>query len=122
MSYEYIYILQLDQGKFYIGRNVNPEQALFNHKYDKIICEWTKEYKPIGEGGFLMAPYVGDEQDVDDVTHQLMIQYGHEHVRNCTKYPNKDLTKAEVAVLMKQLGLDKENTGACTRCGRMCAH
>ena len=122
MSYEYIYILQLDHGKFYIGRSVNPEQALFDHKYDKIDCEWTKLYKPIGEGGFLMAPYVGDEHDVETITHQLMTQYGYDNVRNSTRYQAKDLTKDEIKELKEALGITKdfEATDACARCGRMC--
>merc|ERR1712242_293803 len=121
MSYEYIYILPLDQGKFYVGRNANPEMALFNHKYDKVDCEWTQTYKPAGEGGFLMAPYVGDEIDVETVTHQLMTQYGYDNVRNSTKYTSKDLNVEEIKELKEALGIAKEYdaTVACTRCGRM---
>ena len=121
MSYEYIYITQLDHGKYYVGRSVNPEQALFNHKYDKIDCEWTKLYKPVGEGGFLMAPYVGDEHDIETITHQLMTQYGYDNVRNCTKYQTTELTKEEIEELKVALGVSKDfdATVACTRCGRM---
>ena len=108
MSYEYIYILQLDHGKFYVGRSSNPEQALFDHKYDKNDCEWTKLYKPIGEGGFLMAPYVGDEMDVEQITHQLMTQYGYENVRNSTRYQAKDLSKDEIKELKEALGITKD--------------
>merc|ERR1712168_164311 len=118
MSYEYVYILQLDNDKIYVGKSANPEQALFDHKYNKIQCEWTQLYKPVGEGGFMMAPYIGSDTDVDDVTYQLMIQYGYENVRNCTQYTTKELNATQIKTLKDSLG-GSDEMKACARCGRM---
>ena len=119
MSYQYIYIIQLENQKFYVGQDQDPETALFNHKY-KHISDFTHKYKPIGEGGFLMAPFIGDNNDINEITKNLMHQYGFDNVRNCTKYSQLILEAEQIMDIKKELGESSSTPGvACERCGRM---
>ncbi|MFW6225801.1 MAG: CHC2 zinc finger domain-containing protein [bacterium] len=43
---EGVYILKLEEDKFFIGYNVNMDSAIDNH-FDGQGCEWTKKYKPV---------------------------------------------------------------------------
>lgn len=120
MSYAYVYAIQLESSKFFIGRSENPEQALFDHKY-KDDNAWTTLYRPLGEGGFMMAPFVGDDNDIRDTTMRFMKQFGIENVRNSTTYSNVLLKKEDMDFLMKELkqNVDKNTGDACLRCGRL---
>ena len=42
----YIYILQLEKGKFYVGKTINPSFRLDSH-FNSNGSAWTKIYKPI---------------------------------------------------------------------------
>ena len=42
----FIYILQLEQGKYYIGKTNNPQFRLESH-INSNGSEWTKIYKPL---------------------------------------------------------------------------
>lgn len=127
MSYDYIYIIQLEEYKFYIGQANDPEAALFDHKY-KDKCEFTSKYRPLGEGGFMMAPFIGSEEDIQQITTNLMLQYGFDNVRNSTKYNKINLTAEEIIAIKKELLLVQKKTSklpagsvrpACERCGRL---
>ena len=42
----FIYALQLEQGKYYIGKTNNPQFRLESH-FNSNGSEWTKIYKPL---------------------------------------------------------------------------
>jgi predicted GIY-YIG superfamily endonuclease len=42
----YIYILQLEQGKYYIGKTSNPQFRIESH-FNLNGSAWTRKYKPI---------------------------------------------------------------------------
>jgi predicted GIY-YIG superfamily endonuclease len=42
----YIYVLKLEQEKYYIGKTNNPQFRLDNH-FTSNGSEWTKLYKPV---------------------------------------------------------------------------
>lgn len=42
----YIYVLKLEQDKYYIGKTDNPNIRLENH-FSSNGSEWTKLYKPL---------------------------------------------------------------------------
>ena len=42
----YVYILKLENGKYYVGKTNNPEYRLNNH-FNENGSAWTKKYKPI---------------------------------------------------------------------------
>ena len=73
----FIYALQLEKGKYYIGKTNNPQFRLESH-FKSNGSEWTKIYKPI----FLLELRPNcDDYDEDKVTRQYMDKYGIENVR-----------------------------------------
>lgn len=71
-----IYILELEQGKFYVGKTTNLKVRLSQH-FKGEGCEWTKKYKPIK----LHEKINGDDYDEDKYTKIYMDKYGIDNVR-----------------------------------------
>lgn len=42
----FIYILELEQGKYYVGKTHHPQMRL-DHHFQSQGSAWTKKYKPI---------------------------------------------------------------------------
>lgn len=72
----YIYILQLESGKYYIGKTTNPDFRLESH-FDSTGSAWTLKYKPLQ----LLELFVGDDFDEDKYTLKYMSKYGIPNVR-----------------------------------------
>jgi len=68
----FIYALQLEQNKYYIGKTKNPKFRLEDH-FNCIGSEWTKCYKPIK---ILELKSNCDDYDEDKITRQYMDKYG----------------------------------------------
>jgi hypothetical protein len=73
----YIYTLQLEQGKYYIGKTNNPKFRLESH-FGSNGSEWTKKYKPLK---VLELKPNCDDYDEDKITIQYMDKYGIKNVR-----------------------------------------
>lgn len=73
----FIYILQLQQGKYYIGKTNNPEFRLGSH-FNSNGSEWTKIYKPLR---VVEVKPNCDKYDEDKITIQYMDKYGINNVR-----------------------------------------
>ena len=73
----FIYAIQLDQGKYYIGKTNNPQFRLENH-FNSNGSEWTKMYKPLS---ILEIKPNCDDYDEDKITRQYMDKYGINNVR-----------------------------------------
>ena len=73
----FIYALQLDQGKYYIGKTSNPTFRLENH-FSSNGSAWTKKYKPIQV--LELIPNC-DDYDEDKYTRKYMDKYGIDNVR-----------------------------------------
>lgn len=79
----YYYILQLEQGKYYVGLTHNVDKRLKRHK-EGTGAEWTKLYKPIKiltckETGSYSYREAGQVED--QMTIKFMKRYGRENVR-----------------------------------------
>lgn len=72
-----IYILQLQKGKYYVGKTTYPQFRLNSH-FNNNGSEWTKKYKPIR---VVKLQKDCDDYDEDKVTRQYMDKYGIENVR-----------------------------------------
>lgn len=73
----FIYILQLNYGKFYVGKTDNPKFRLDSH-FKNGGCAWTKKYKPQQ----IMALFPDcDDFDEDKYTLKYMSKYGIDNVR-----------------------------------------
>ena len=80
MSCLIIYALQLEQGKYYVGKTHRSEGAelRFQEHLSGRGSEWTKFYKPIS----IIESYEHHSTFEEDVlTKKYMMKYGIEHVR-----------------------------------------
>jgi hypothetical protein len=73
----FIYILQLEQGKYYIGKTNNPQFRLETH-FNSNGSEWTKIYKPLR---IVEIKPNCDDYDEDKYTRIYMDKYGITNVR-----------------------------------------
>lgn len=106
----YIYVLLLEQGKYYIGKTTNPEFRLEKH-FNSGGSEWTMKYKPLQ---VLEIIKDCDDYDEDKYTRKYMDKFGIENVRGGS-FCQIDLPKETVVVLekMKMTSQDK-----CYKCGQ----
>ena len=73
----FIYILNLAQNKFYVGKTDKPKFRLDSH-FKNGGCAWTKKYKPIQIIGLFPDC---DDFDEDKYTLKYMSKYGIDNVR-----------------------------------------
>jgi len=73
----FIYILQLEQGKYYIGKTTNPSFRIDKH-FSSDGSFWTKKYKPVSVLGLIPNC---DAFDEDKQTIKYMEKYGINNVR-----------------------------------------
>jgi len=73
----YIYVLKLEDNKYYVGKTINPTFQMENHFNEKDSA-WTKKYKPIKVEALISDC---DSYDEDKYTRKYMDKYGIENVR-----------------------------------------
>ena len=76
----FIYILELENSKYYIGKTHNPNFRLDAH-FNSIGSSWTKKYKPIKL--LKLIPNCSDF-DEDKYTKEYMLKKGINNVRGGT--------------------------------------
>ena len=106
----YIYILQLENGKYYIGKTTNPEFRLKSH-FNSNGSEWTKIYKPLK---VLEIISNCTDYDEDKYTRIYMDKYGIENVRGGS-FVSVKLEKSTQDIL-KQMSNGTNNK--CFTCGK----
>ena len=106
----YIYILQLEEGKYYVGKTINPSFRLDSH-FNSNGSAWTKLYKPIK-----MVELIPncDDYDEDKYTRMFIDKYGVDNVRGGS-FVSVELEKSTITHLaqMKNGTNDK-----CFKCGK----
>jgi hypothetical protein len=73
----YIYILELESNKYYIGKTINPQFRLDKH-FDGSASVWTNKYKPVK---LIELISNCDNFDEDKYTLKYMEKYGIDNVR-----------------------------------------
>ncbi len=106
----YIYTLQLEKGKYYIGKTNNPQFRLDSH-FNSNGSEWTKIYKPLR---VLEVKPNCDDYDEDKITRQYMDKYGINNVRGGS-FVSVKLEKSIIGTL-KQMSNGTNNK--CFVCGK----
>jgi len=103
-----IYILECENGKYYVGRSVHPKDRILSH-FNKHGSEWTKKYKPIR----IIATFVGDAFDEEKWTLETMKKYGIDNVRggSYTAVVMSATDKAKAQQTIRSL------TDKCYKCG-----
>lgn len=105
----YIYILELDCNKYYVGKTTNPDIRLADH-YNSNGSYWTTIYKPVKVLDIIPNC---DNYDEDKYTIKYMKKYGIDNVRGgsfCTVV----LSEETISVLKLML---KSASDLCYGCG-----
>tara|TARA_B100001094_G_C18080415_1_gene744870 strand:+ start:67 stop:639 length:573 start_codon:yes stop_codon:yes gene_type:complete len=106
----FVYVLELQKNKYYVGKTSNPQFRLNQH-FDANGSVWTRKYPPIR----VIEIYPDcDKFDEDKYTKQYMEMYGIENVRGGS-YSSITLDDEEVFLLDKELMSANDK---CFRCGR----
>jgi predicted GIY-YIG superfamily endonuclease/ribosomal protein S13 len=106
----YVYILELEDGKFYVGKTYNIENRLLQH-FDNSGSSWTKKYKP--KDIIEIIPDC-DQFDENKYTIKYMEKYGINNVRGGS-YCKLTLDSNEI----KQIKLMIDGSmDRCYKCGR----
>ncbi len=105
-----VYILQLSNGKYYVGKSTLPKARILDH-FRGHGSAWTRQYPPISV--LRVIKDCGDF-DEDKVTKETMQEYGIDNVRGGS-YPQLVLDSAARAFLERELRM---STDVCVRCGR----
>ena len=107
----YIYILKLQNDKYYIGKTSNPYFRIESH-FNSEGSEWTKIHKPIK----LLELIKGDDYDEDKYTKIYMDKYGIDNVRGGT-YTSVKLDKETKNQLEKMSNNTNNRCFKCTKYG-----
>ena len=105
----YIYVLQLEKDKYYVGKTKNPYFRLETHSISQ-GSEWTKLYKPIK---FIELIADCDDYDEDKYTLIYMDKYGIDNVRGGS-FTKIELDKSTKNQLEK---MNKSANDKCFKCG-----
>jgi predicted GIY-YIG superfamily endonuclease len=113
MSCLIIYALQLEQGKFYVGKTHRQKgvEMRFKEHLTGRGSEWTKKYHPIS----IIESYEHHctfEEDI--LTKKYMMEYGIEHVRGGS-YTKIELEEWQVKSLEHEF---KSASDKCFKCGK----
>lgn len=103
-----IYVLKLQNNKFYVGKTSNLTYRLDNH-FSEGGSLWTKKYKPIS---ILELRPNRPNTDEQIVTQEYMQKYGIDNVRG-GPWCNISLTKQEIEMINKII---KGNLDLCYNC------
>jgi hypothetical protein len=106
----FIYAIQLEQGKYYIGKTNNPQFRLKSH-FNSNGSEWTKIYKPIR---VLELKPNCDDYDEDKITRQYMDKYGINNVRGGS-FVSVKLEKSTIDTLRQ---MNNGTNNKCFECGK----
>lgn len=107
---EEVYILKLEDDKYYIGKSKDPIKRFEEHKNGQGSA-WTTKYKPIK---VVETINNCDKFDEDKYTKLYMLKYGIDNVRGGS-YCQLDLDKKTKLFLQKEI---RTATNTCFRCGR----
>ena len=105
----FIYAIQLQKEKYYIGKTNNPQFRLDNH-FNSTGSEWTKKYNPIKV--IEIIPNC-DDFDEDKYTIKYMEKYGINNVRGGT-FCQINLTEENKNTIQKMI---IGSTDKCYICG-----
>jgi hypothetical protein len=105
----YIYVLQLEKNKYYVGKTKNPYFRLESHFISQ-GSEWTKLYKPVKI--IELIPNC-DDYDEDKYTIIYMDKYGIDNVRGGS-FTKIELDKSTKNQLEK---MNKSANDKCFKCG-----
>jgi predicted GIY-YIG superfamily endonuclease len=108
---EKLYVLKLENDKYYVGKTRDLETRINAHKKGN-GAEWTKQHRVIK---ILETHDVVSEHDETNLTKELMKKHGVDNVRGGA-YCQVKLTEATRSFLEREI---RGNTDACFKCGKV---
>ena len=106
-----IYALELQTGKYYIGKTSRDVSARFEEHKRENGSEWTSVYKPVK----IIEQYKSDRQfEEDTMTKKYMMRYGIENVRGGS-YTKLELEEWQIKALQQEF---KSVSDCCYKCGQ----
>ena len=108
----FIYVLQLEKEKYYIGKTNNPQFRLESH-FNSNGSEWTKTYKPLQ---VLELKSNCDDYDEDKITRQYMDKYGIDNVRGGS-FVSMTLDKSTIQLLTQMNNGTNDKCFICQKSG-----
>ena len=106
----YVYVLKLENNKYYIGKTLNIENRLLDH-FSNVGSEWTKLHKPID---IVEIRDNCDGFDEDKITLQCMSNFGIDNVRGGS-FCQITLEECEINLINKMINNANDN---CFNCGK----
>jgi len=113
----FIYVLKLEQGKYYIGKTDNPQFRLENH-YNGNGSAWTQKYKPLKV--IKLIPDC-DNYEENNTTIKYMDKYGTANVRGGS-FVKITLDKSTLDVLAQMKNGTKDKCFTCGESGHFAAN
>ncbi|VBB18207.1 GIY-YIG nuclease [Yasminevirus sp. GU-2018] len=107
----YLYFLELEHGKYYVGKSKDPLTRIDEHK-SASGADWTKVHKPIKV--INVIPMINDF-DEDMQTLKLMREQGVDNVRGGS-FCKFNLSQEDLTMIRKMINGSKD---ACYACGSM---
>ena len=106
-----IYVLKLQNNKYYVGKTNNPKYRVDTH-FSEGGSSWTKKYKPIS---ILELKLNRPDTDEQIITQEYMKNYGIDNVRGgpWCKITLSDSDKHSITKIIQS------DSGACYKCGKV---
>ena len=105
-----LYVLQLEGGKYYVGKTSDFNRRYTEHKNGKGSV-WTSEYKPVK---VVELRDLKDDYDENNTTKEYMKKYGIDNVRGGS-YTQTELPSEFKKTLQAEI---RGNSNACFKCGQ----
>lgn len=105
----FVYVLQLTNGKYYVGKTYHPLRRIQEHK-DGQGSLWTRKYKPLE---LVELKPNCDDYDEDKTLKQYMSQYGIDNVRGGS-YIQFEIKENERAFIRREI---QGSENKCFQCG-----
>jgi len=105
-----IYILKLNDGKYYVGKTRKKVKDRLQEHIDGDGSYWTRKHEVIK----LIKSFKGDDGDEDKHTIQCMAKYGIDNVRGGS-FSKNILDKTDTDTIKKMI---KTKNDKCYRCGK----
>ena len=109
---EYVYALELDSNKFYIGKSSDVPKRFSEHSQGK-GSSWTRKYKP---RRILEAKLITSEHDENNLTKDYMKKYGISNVRGGS-YTQIDLRPETTSLIQTELNGNSDKCYKCQKYG-----
>ena len=110
LKMESLYVLELEDGKYYVGKTTDVKRRIKQHAEGK-GSEWTWTYRPVK---VLETRIVKTEHDENNLTKDYMKKYGVDNVRGGS-YCQEELPAALKTALETEF---RGTANACFKCGQ----